>query len=56
MSGTPIGTRLDFVIREYLKEYEEWQKPAARKLFGKKKEKKPLKKLNLLVITDGYPC
>ncbi|GJE84856.1 VWA domain-containing protein [Phanerochaete sordida] len=55
IQGTPIATRLDFVIREYFKEFEDWQKPPTRNLFGRKKEKKPLKKLNILVITDGYP-
>ncbi|GJE84855.1 VWA domain-containing protein [Phanerochaete sordida] len=36
--GTPVASRLNDVIGEYLK-----------------KSKKPLKKLNVVVITDGYP-
>lgn len=53
-NGTPIAARLDTVIREYMEEYAKWQKPSTN-FFGKKKAKKPLKKLNVLVITDGYP-
>ncbi|EKM59504.1 uncharacterized protein PHACADRAFT_25617 [Phanerochaete carnosa HHB-10118-sp] len=50
--GTPIGARLDTVIREYMKEYASWRKPS---FLDKMRRKKTLKKLNILVITDGYP-